>query len=91
MKNKWLLYLLLGGAAYYLTVVLATRKSPATPAPTPKLKVPLPPASVLTGRTQVTTNNRPPNYPNETVGYGKRTWAEYKLPDGRTDWVEVEG
>lgn len=48
---------------------------------------PLPQGSRLTGRTQTTSNNRPPNFPEEVVSYGVKQWAEVIRPDGRTDWV----
>jgi hypothetical protein len=53
---------------------------------------PMPQGAKFTGRTQVTTTGRPPNYPNsEVVGYAVHNWAEVILPDGRTDWVVVKG
>jgi hypothetical protein len=58
----------------------------------PKLDdaTPLPKGAQFTGRTQMTTTGRPPNYPNsEVVGYARHAWAEIILPDGRTDWVAM--
>lgn len=84
--KKWPWILLAAGGVYLLW-----RASKAVPPPvTVKLKEPLPAGAVTTGKTQETTNGRPPNYIGETVGYGVRYWAEVKYPDGHLDWVEID-
>jgi hypothetical protein len=86
--NKFLIF---GSVAalisYGVYVWLLSKKK--LEAPLSKTATPLPPSAKFTGKIQTTTNNRPPNYPDETVGFGLKTWAEIIYPDGHTDWLEV--
>lgn len=79
-------FLFVAGAAYML--YSAYKKAQ----PVVSTETPLPQGAQFTGRQQVTTTGRPPNFPQtEVVGYAVHNWAEYVLPDGRTDWVAVKG
>lgn len=81
MKKGIGIFLLLGGAAYFLT-----RSKAATPQFT--LVQPLPTGATLTGKTTRTTNSGAPGQ-TEIVGYAVRDWAEYITPMGQKDWVEI--
>jgi hypothetical protein len=81
-------FLVVAGAAFALYHAYQKSKPGA---PELDASTPLPQGAQFTGRTQVTTTGRPPNYPNsEVVGYARHTWAEILLPDGRSDWVAVK-
>jgi len=43
----------------------------------------------FTGKITTTPNARPPNYPQESVGFGIKRWAEAKTPDGQMVWVDI--
>jgi hypothetical protein len=87
-KRVWL-WVGLAAGAYLFYQFWQKRRGAVAVLPPIQPKAALPSGAKLTGRTQETMNNRPPNYPQEVVGFGKRRWAEIMLADGRTDWVEV--
>jgi len=93
MKRGLCFLVLIGGAValYFLLrkqPPVLTRGTVALPNIRPA--APLPPGAVLTGRIEQTSTGRPPNFPGEVIGYGVREWAEYALPTGKFDWVEIK-
>lgn len=77
--NRWLIVAATLGLAYWL---YRKDKSEAAQAVSD--------GGERTGVVRRTYNNRPPNYPQEAIGYGVRDWAEVKHADGSVSWTEIK-